>query len=89
MEGIEFEGLCADIKAHGLQEAIWEFEGKILDGRNRSRACHELGMEIPDNLIGHFERANRASGSYRRAEGAAASPSQRRELYLFEDKDVS
>lgn len=45
MNGAEFEAFKADIAANGLLEAIWLFEHQILDGRNRYKACKELGIE--------------------------------------------
>ncbi len=44
MQGEEFEELKKDIADNGLKEAIRLYEGKILDGRNRYRACEELGF---------------------------------------------
>lgn len=40
----EFAALCADIKANGLREAIWLYQGAVIDGRHRMRACAEVGV---------------------------------------------
>jgi ParB-like chromosome segregation protein Spo0J len=45
LDGIEFEQLIDDIRAHGLLEPIVVHERMILDGRNRQRACELAGVE--------------------------------------------
>lgn len=44
LDGDEFRDLVDDIKANGLREAIWLHEDRIIDGRNRYRACLEAGV---------------------------------------------
>lgn len=45
MENVEFNELKKDIKENGLIESVITLENKILDGRNRYKACKELGIE--------------------------------------------
>lgn len=41
----EFAELKADIEANGQAEPIVLYRGEVLDGRHRSRACEELGIQ--------------------------------------------
>lgn len=41
----ELSSLSADIKKNGLINSIWLYEGKILDGRNRHKACEMAGIK--------------------------------------------
>ena len=53
IEGKDFEEFCAGIKADGhLHDKIVLLDGKILDGRNRYRACAATGVTP------HFETFN-------------------------------
>jgi ParB-like chromosome segregation protein Spo0J len=60
MEGDELDELVADIRAHGLREPVVMFEGKILDGRNRYRACMEADVDVITKEFDGDEHAARA-----------------------------
>jgi ParB family transcriptional regulator, chromosome partitioning protein len=48
LEGEDFDALAESIREHGLQRRIArDTEGRVLDGRNRLRACEVVGVE-PD-----------------------------------------
>jgi N6-adenosine-specific RNA methylase IME4 len=49
MEGEQFDALVDDIRVNGLRQPIVEFEGLILDGRNRFNAC--LQAEVPPHFV--------------------------------------
>lgn len=46
LEGEEYQAFIADVAANGLRDAIWLHpDGRIIDGRNRYRACLDAGIE--------------------------------------------
>jgi ParB-like chromosome segregation protein Spo0J len=45
MEGDEFDALVEDIRRNGLRQPLVMYQGKILDGRNRWRACEKAGVK--------------------------------------------
>jgi ParB-like chromosome segregation protein Spo0J len=45
MEGDDYEQLKRHISGYGLQNPIVLWQGQIIDGRNRLRACAELALE--------------------------------------------
>jgi len=44
LQGKEFEALVEDVSTNGLVQPITKHDGKILDGRNRYRACLKSGV---------------------------------------------
>jgi hypothetical protein len=49
MEGADFDALVEDVRKYGVREPITQFEGKILDGRNRYRAAEKAGVTLNDD----------------------------------------
>lgn len=47
MSADEFDGLVEDIREYGLRESIKLYQGKVIDGRNRYKACLVAGID-PD-----------------------------------------
>jgi ParB-like chromosome segregation protein Spo0J len=45
MSEIEFQEMKEDIRLHGQNDDVLIWNGTLLDGRNRLRACTELGIE--------------------------------------------
>jgi hypothetical protein len=46
LEGPSFEAFVEDMEDRGQEHLVWLFEDKILDGRNRYRACQRNGIEV-------------------------------------------
>ena len=61
MSEAQFAALRDDIKANGLLTPIVMFEGKVLDGRHRLRACQELGI---DPRFEQYEGTEEQAASY-------------------------
>jgi len=45
MSGKQFDDLVMDIERNGQREPIWLYDGQVIDGRNRARACCGLCIE--------------------------------------------
>lgn len=52
MSGEPFAALVEDIRARGVIEPVWLYEGKIIDGRNRYNAANEVGAEFETRTFG-------------------------------------
>lgn len=58
MTDAEFADLKNDIRNNGQREKVTIYEGMILDGRHRYRACKELGLDID---CSHYEGSEPAA----------------------------
>ena len=67
-----FERFKADILANGLIDPILTYEDKILDGRNRQRACDETGRPAWFGLPGRYG-VGRGTGLGQRGSGCAST----------------
>lgn len=80
MEGADFEQFVEDIRTNKLNEPIVLYEDKILDGRNRERACHQAGVRA------HYTNFN---GSYKDARAFVISQNiMRRHLTTKQKRDL-
>lgn len=102
LEGREFDELVEDVRRHGVREAIWLYEEKILDGRNRQRAAAVAGFPCPtrtydgDDPLGfvislnlkrrHLDTSQRAMVAARLAN---MRQGERTDLPSFEGRSVS
>jgi hypothetical protein len=55
LEEKDLKALAEDINAKGLKEPITLYEGKILDGRNRYRACELAELDLEPDDITQYE----------------------------------
>lgn len=58
MSDEEYQGLKSSIEVNGLMVPIVLLENKVLDGRNRYKACQELGIDTKhENFEGTYQEA--------------------------------
>lgn len=55
MNDAALAALADDIEEHGVQQPIVLFQGKVLDGRNRLRACERLGVPLTSKNFVQFQ----------------------------------
>lgn len=87
MSGAPFGALKASIAEHGLYQPVVLFNGLVLDGRNRLKACAELG--ITPNLVDYAgDSSPDALAAYVRAmnERRDLTPQQRAAALLIHDE---
>jgi ParB-like chromosome segregation protein Spo0J len=76
---MEFAALVADIKAKGLREPITLYEGKILDGIHRYRACLQTGVDPQFKTFEGTEQDARAFVNSKNFHRRHLSPKERRD----------
>lgn len=51
MDGDAYSELVEDVRQHGVLEAIWLYDGKVVDGRHRLRAATEVGADFATRTL--------------------------------------
>ena len=77
----EYEALKESIRINGLQQPVTRFEGQILDGRHRLRACCEVGIPVavmdligsPDDALVYVLQSNQYHHDYSVSQRAAVA----------------
>lgn len=77
LEGAPFDELVEDIRARGLVHPVVVFEGKILDGRNRWRACKAAKVDWLLLGVGDAPRVGTVRAAVARARVAALAAATR------------
>jgi ParB-like chromosome segregation protein Spo0J len=86
MSEADFAALVADIRTNGLHEPIVMFEGRILDGRHRFRACQLLNIMPSFELFDGDARAARRLADSLNIHRRHLNGKTRRELIVSELK---
>jgi ParB-like nuclease domain len=83
----DFEELVADIKANGLHQPILRYQGKVMDGNHRYRACVRLGIKPQFADFDGTDAQARAYVISANIHRRHLSPEQKRELIATLLKD--
>jgi hypothetical protein len=86
MTSVEYDALVRDIKLNGLRFPIIAYEGQILDGRHRYRACSDLGIAPRVEMFSGDEKAARKAVESLNLHRRHMTIAQRKEIAMRELK---